>query len=121
MSAKAEALIFISGESDQSSLIQALEDPPPEEAYNAAFAYIHRIARDEGLDKALDRDNLDVVFAPMDSPICSLSTASGKQVPSTQRTGYVSEQDAQATRSPTYPWGDISSKVWQAVHSAWLF
>ncbi|KAK4151888.1 amidase signature domain-containing protein [Chaetomidium leptoderma] len=62
---------------DQSYLIKAVENRPSEDQYRNAFEHMRKIGRDEGLDKAFDEHNLDIVIAPMDSPICSLSMASG--------------------------------------------
>lgn len=68
---------------------------------------MHKVARDEGLDKVMDLENLDVVFAPMDSPICTLSTASGKQVPFTWHPGYLSTHAIQVSDRHRTP-GEIS-------------
>jgi hypothetical protein len=39
-----------------------------------------RIRRDEGLAKTLRGHNLDLIIAPMDSPVCSLGMASGNDL-----------------------------------------
>ena len=65
---------------DQSYLIKAIENRPSEGQYRHAFEHTRKIGRDEGLDKAFGEHDLDVVLAPMDSPVCSLSMASGSFV-----------------------------------------
>ncbi|KAK4144609.1 uncharacterized protein C8A04DRAFT_11444 [Dichotomopilus funicola] len=62
---------------DQSWLVKAVEDRPSDEQYRDAFEHMSTIGRDQGLRKTLDEHNLDLVIAPMDSPVCSLSFASG--------------------------------------------
>ncbi|AEO66790.1 uncharacterized protein THITE_151705 [Thermothielavioides terrestris NRRL 8126] len=62
---------------DQSWLVRAVENRPSEAQYRDAFQHMLQVGRDQGLRKVLDEHNLDVVIAPMDSPVCSLSTASG--------------------------------------------
>ncbi|KAJ0117010.1 hypothetical protein J7T55_003425 [Diaporthe amygdali] len=63
---------------DQACLIKAVENPPSEDKCKTAFAHMHKVAKVEGLDQAFSQHNLDVVFVPMDSSACTLSTASGK-------------------------------------------
>ncbi|OTB13859.1 hypothetical protein K445DRAFT_368357 [Daldinia sp. EC12] len=63
--------------SNQSWLIDAVENRPTEEAYRKATEHMTRVAKEEGLKKTMKDYGLDVVVAPMDSPICSLSCASG--------------------------------------------
>jgi hypothetical protein len=63
---------------DQSWLIRAVEEKPAQGIYEAAFAHMRKIARDQGIHKAIAEHDVDVLLAPMDSPVCSLSTASGK-------------------------------------------
>jgi amidase len=63
---------------DQSELIKAIEDRPSDELYRHALEHLRKIGRDEGLDKAFNEHDLDIVIGPMDSPTCSLSMASGR-------------------------------------------
>ncbi|KAK6953331.1 hypothetical protein Daesc_005634 [Daldinia eschscholtzii] len=65
---------------NQSWLIDAVENRPTEEAYRKAIEHMTRVAKEEGLKKTMKDYGLDVVVAPMDSPICSLSCASGRDV-----------------------------------------
>lgn len=39
-----------------------------------------KVGREEGLAKTFRDNGLDIVVAPMDSPVCSLGTASGKDL-----------------------------------------
>ena len=61
---------------DQSWLIEAVDKKPSEERYKSALAHMAEI-RDK-MDVAMTEHELDSVVAPMDSPISSLSTASGR-------------------------------------------
>ncbi|KAI6080632.1 amidase signature enzyme [Hypoxylon rubiginosum] len=61
---------------DQSWLEKAIGDRPSEEAYQKAVEHMARVGKG-GIDKVMKEHQLDVVIGPMDSPMCSLSCASG--------------------------------------------
>ncbi|KAK4237003.1 hypothetical protein C8A03DRAFT_45091 [Achaetomium macrosporum] len=65
---------------DQSWLVKAVENGPSEERYRDTFPHVLKVRRDRGLRKVLGEFHLDVVIAPMDSPVCSLSTAFGHRI-----------------------------------------
>lgn len=71
---------FTSAAPDQSWLVKAVEEKPSEESYQRAFAHMERVAKD-GISKVMSEHGLDIIVGPMDSPLCSLSSASGKKHP----------------------------------------
>ena len=68
---------FIVDAPDQSWLIKAVDEKPTEKTYEAAFAHMRKIGRNQEIEQVIKEHDLDVILAPMDSPVCSLSTASG--------------------------------------------
>jgi amidase len=62
---------------DQSWLVKAVKEPPSQEEFDRAMSHVRKIAKEEGFDRVMDENHVDIIIAPMDSPICSLSAASG--------------------------------------------
>ncbi|KAH6842383.1 hypothetical protein B0I37DRAFT_407452 [Chaetomium sp. MPI-CAGE-AT-0009] len=60
---------------DQSWLVKAVGEKPSPEKYREAFGHMLRVGRD-GLARTFHDNELDLVILPMDSPACSMSTAS---------------------------------------------
>ncbi|KAK3390588.1 amidase signature domain-containing protein [Podospora didyma] len=61
---------------DQSWLVKAVGEKPLPEKHREAFDRMLRVGRD-GLVRTLQENDIDAVISPMDSPACSLGTASG--------------------------------------------
>jgi len=60
---------------DQSALIKGVEDTSTEDFVKSVQAHVQHLARAQGIDKALDEHGVDVIVAPGDSPITSLTTS----------------------------------------------
>ncbi len=46
--------------------------------YEEAMMLCHKVARDQGIDKAMEEHQLDLITLPMDSPCPRLAAAAGK-------------------------------------------
>ena len=62
---------------DQSRLLKASTDPPSAQAAERAKAHCRATAREKGVARAFQEQNLDLLAMPMDSPIPSISAAAG--------------------------------------------
>lgn len=62
---------------DQSWLAKTVNETPSPQKYREAFDHLLRVGRD-GLGKVFHDNGLDLVIAPMDSPACSMGTASSR-------------------------------------------
>ena len=61
----------------QSRLLKASRDPPSAQAAERAKAHCRATAREKGVARAFQEQNLDLLAMPMDSPIPSISAAAG--------------------------------------------
>lgn len=62
---------------EQGRLLHTLENPISRELYEEAMTLCHKVARDQGIDKAMEEHQLDLIALPMDSPCPRLAAAAG--------------------------------------------
>ncbi|KAH6615688.1 amidase signature domain-containing protein [Chaetomium sp. MPI-SDFR-AT-0129] len=62
---------------DQNRLIDTLENVIDRQTYEAAINLCRTVGRDQGVDKALNEHDLDLVALPMDSPAPRIAAAAG--------------------------------------------
>ena len=68
------------GHPDQNALIKGAEDTSTDEYVKSVQTHVQDLARAQGIDKALNEHGVDVIVAPGDSPITSLTTSAGKSL-----------------------------------------
>lgn len=63
---------------EQGRLIDTMDNPISREVYEKAMKLCRTVAAKEGVDKALQEHNLDMIALPMDSPSPRIAAAAGR-------------------------------------------